>query len=76
MTAERVVNAMERRRSARVVRLAPDAVTGAFDAVLFDFRGTLFDDEDDPTWVRNAAASIGRTLGDDEIAAIRRHGST
>jgi hypothetical protein len=30
-----------------------------FDAVLFDFRGTLFNVEDDPTWVRNAALSIG-----------------
>jgi HAD superfamily hydrolase (TIGR01549 family) len=40
------------------------------DAVLFDFRGTLFNDEDDTTWVRNAAASVGRALGDDEIAAL------
>jgi HAD superfamily hydrolase (TIGR01549 family) len=39
----------------------------AFDAVLFDFRGTLFNVEDDPTWVRNAALSIGRTLTDDEV---------
>ena len=40
------------------------------DAVLFDFRGTLFNDEDDTSWIRNAAASIGRDLGDEEIAAI------
>ena len=54
-----------------MVRLAPDSVT--FDAVLFDFRGTLFNVEDDPTWVRNAALSIGRTLTDDEVAdTVRR----
>jgi FMN phosphatase YigB (HAD superfamily) len=40
------------------------------DAVLFDFRGTLFDDEDDTTWVRNSAAGIGRELSDAEIAEI------
>jgi HAD superfamily hydrolase (TIGR01549 family) len=45
----------------------------AFDAVLFDFRGTLFNIEDDPTWVRNAAARIGRTLAADEAAALCRH---
>jgi FMN phosphatase YigB (HAD superfamily) len=50
-----------------VVRLAPGAV---IEAVLFDFRGTLFNDEDDASWVRNSAAGIGRTLGDDEIRAI------
>ena len=45
----------------------------AFDAVLFDFRGTLFNVEDDPTWVRNAALSIGRTLTDDEVTeTVRR----
>ena len=41
----------------------------AFDAVLFDFRGTLFNVEDDPTWVRNAALSIGRPLTDEEFLA-------
>jgi FMN phosphatase YigB (HAD superfamily) len=41
-----------------------------FDAVLFDFRGTLFNDEDDTSWIRNSGASIGRELGDDEIGAI------
>ena len=45
-------------------------MAGAIDAVLFDFRGTLFDDEDDTSWIRNSAASIGRSLGDDEIAEI------
>jgi len=54
-----------------VVRLAPGSVT--FDAVLFDFRGTLFNVEDDPTWIRNAALSIGRALSDDEVAdTVRR----
>jgi hypothetical protein len=46
-----------------VVRLAPDGVTGRpFDAVLFDFRGTLFNIQDDPTWLKCAAARIGRDL--------------
>jgi len=40
------------------------------DAVLFDFRGTLFGDEDDTSWVKNSAASIGRHLHDDDIAAL------
>jgi putative hydrolase of the HAD superfamily len=40
------------------------------DAVLFDFRGTLFNDEDDKAWVRNSGASIGRDLSGDEVAAI------
>ena len=40
------------------------------DAVLFDFRGTLFNDEDDTSWVRSSAASIGRSLTDSEIAAV------
>ena len=43
-----------------------------FDAVLFDFRGTLFNVEDDPTWVRNAALSIGRAFSDDEVAETCR----
>jgi FMN phosphatase YigB (HAD superfamily) len=42
----------------------------AFDAVLFDFRGTLFGDEDDVTWVRRSAAAIGRTLTDDEVRDV------
>jgi FMN phosphatase YigB (HAD superfamily) len=40
------------------------------DAVLWDFRGTLFGDEDDASWVRSSAASIGRSLSDDEIADV------
>ena len=44
-----------------------------FDAVLFDFRGTLFNIPDDPTWLKCAAARIGRDLGDDEAAALSRH---
>ncbi len=42
----------------------------AFDGVLFDFRGTLFGDEDDTAWVRHSAAAIGLTLDDDEIAGV------
>jgi HAD superfamily hydrolase (TIGR01549 family) len=55
-----------------VVRLASDAVTSGVgvDAVLWDFRGTLFDDEDEPSWVRNSAASIGRELPEHDIVAI------
>jgi putative hydrolase of the HAD superfamily len=40
------------------------------DAVLFDFRGTLFDDEDEPAWIRSSAASVGRALSDAEIAGV------
>jgi FMN phosphatase YigB (HAD superfamily) len=40
------------------------------EAVLFDWRGTVFYDEDDPTWVRNAAASIGRDLSPEEVDTI------
>jgi FMN phosphatase YigB (HAD superfamily) len=45
-------------------------VTRAFDGVLWDFRGTLFGDEDDATWIRSSGASIGRSLSDGEVAAI------
>lgn len=45
------------------------------DAVLFDFRGTLFGDEDDMAWIRNAAAGIGRSLADEEISAILARGA-
>ncbi len=56
-----------------MVRLAPDGVSErTFDAVLFDFRGTLFSIQDDPTWVKCAAARIGRDLHDDEVAQICR----
>jgi HAD superfamily hydrolase (TIGR01549 family) len=44
-----------------------------FDAVLFDFRGTLFNIPDDPTWVKCAAARIGRDLEDTEAADLCRH---
>jgi phosphoglycolate phosphatase-like HAD superfamily hydrolase len=44
-----------------------------FDAVLFDFRGTLFAIQDDPTWVKSAAARIGRDLSDDQAARLCRH---
>lgn len=40
------------------------------DAVLFDFRGTLFGDEDDLTWIKRSAAGIGRSLTEDEITDI------
>ena len=40
------------------------------EGVLWDFRGTLFGDEDDASWVRSSAASIGRALSDEEIADI------
>jgi len=57
-----------------VGRLAPGTVTERpFDAVLFDFRGTLFNIQDDPTWIKGAAARIGRDLTDEEIAALCRH---
>lgn len=42
----------------------------AFDAVLWDFRGTLFGDEDDESWIRNSAATIGRVLNDETIADV------
>jgi HAD superfamily hydrolase (TIGR01549 family) len=38
------------------------------DAVLFDFRGTLFNDENDTAWLRNSAASIDRPLDDVQVA--------
>jgi FMN phosphatase YigB (HAD superfamily) len=47
----------------------------AVDAVLFDFRGTLFNDEDDASWIRSAAASIGRVLSDEELTSILARGA-
>jgi FMN phosphatase YigB (HAD superfamily) len=38
--------------------------------VLFDWRGTLFTDEGDVDWVRNAALSIGRVLDDADVAGV------
>jgi HAD superfamily hydrolase (TIGR01549 family) len=40
------------------------------DTVLFDWRGTIFTDEVDPTWIRNAAASVGRTLDETKVSDI------
>ena len=55
-------------------RIAPGTVTARpFDAVLFDFRGTLFNIQDDPTWIKCASARIGRHFSDDETAALCRH---
>jgi FMN phosphatase YigB (HAD superfamily) len=42
---------------------------GAVRAVLFDWRGTLFHDEDDAAWIRASAASIGQTLTTQEVSA-------
>jgi len=57
-----------------VDRVASGAVSARpFDAVLFDFRGTIFAIQDDPTWLKCAAARIGRDLSDDEAAALCRH---
>jgi FMN phosphatase YigB (HAD superfamily) len=42
----------------------------AFRAVLFDWRGTLFHDEDEADWIRASAASIGRTLTSAEVNAL------
>ena len=42
---------------------------GAFRAVLFDWRGTLFHDEDDAAWIRASAASISQTLTTHEVDA-------
>jgi len=40
-----------------------------FRAVLFDWRGTVFHDEDDAAWIRASAASIGQTLRTQEVSA-------
>jgi putative hydrolase of the HAD superfamily len=41
-----------------------------FRAVLFDWRGTLFHDENEADWIRASAASIGRTLSSAELTAL------
>lgn len=41
-----------------------------FRAVLFDWRGTLFHDEDEADFIRASAASIGRTLTSAEVNAL------
>jgi FMN phosphatase YigB (HAD superfamily) len=40
-----------------------------YRAVLFDWRGTLFHDEDDGAWIRASAASIGQTLTTHDVNA-------
>jgi hypothetical protein len=42
----------------------------SFRAVLFDWRGTLFHDEDEADFIRASAASIGRTLTSDDVQAL------
>jgi HAD superfamily hydrolase (TIGR01509 family) len=42
----------------------------AFRAVLFDWRGTLFHDEDEADFIRASAVSIGRTLTSAEVNAL------
>jgi hypothetical protein len=39
----------------------------SFRAVLIDWRGTLFHDEDDAAWIRASAASIGQMLTTREV---------
>jgi HAD superfamily hydrolase (TIGR01549 family) len=56
-----------------VVRITPGAV---IDAVLFDWRGTTFTDQADADWIRDAAASIGRTLSAGEVESILDRGAT
>jgi putative hydrolase of the HAD superfamily len=58
-----------------VVREPSNTVSAPyFEAVLFDFRGTIFNDETDAAWIRAAGASIGRDLSDEEIAAFMERG--
>jgi hypothetical protein len=45
-------------------------VASGFRAVLFDWRGTLFHDEDEADWIRASAASIDRTLTSAELNAL------
>jgi len=45
-------------------------MSAEFRAVLFDWRGTLFHDEDDADWTRASAASIGRTLSPQQANAL------
>jgi FMN phosphatase YigB (HAD superfamily) len=42
----------------------------AFRAVLFDWRGTLFHDEDEADFIRASEVSIGRTLTSAEVNAL------
>ncbi len=45
-------------------------MSSAFRAALFDWRGTLFHDEDEADWIRASAASVGRTLTSGEVNAL------
>lgn len=42
----------------------------AFRAVLFDWRGTLFHDEDEADWIRASAAPLGRALNSDAVNSL------
>ena len=42
----------------------------AFRAVLFDWRGTLFHDEEEADFIRASAASIGRSMSPSEVIAL------
>jgi FMN phosphatase YigB (HAD superfamily) len=42
----------------------------ALRAVLFDWRNTLFHDEDEADWIRASAAFVGRTLTSGEVDAL------
>ena len=42
----------------------------AFRAVLFDWRGTLFHDEDEADWIRASAASVGRRMTSSDMIAL------
>ena len=44
-------------------------MAGPCRAVLFDWRGTLFHNEDDAEWIRASAASTVRALTTDEVKA-------
>ncbi len=45
-------------------------MSSAFRAVLFDWRGTLFHDEDEADWIRASAASIGRSMTSSDMIAL------
>jgi hypothetical protein len=45
-------------------------MSSAFRAVLFDWRGTLFHDEDEADWIRASAASVGRSMTSSQMFAL------
>ena len=45
-------------------------MSSAFQAVLFDWRGTLFHDEDEADWIRASAASVGRSMTSSDMIAL------